>query len=168
MGRSDSLYLLKDMVEYDEAFVEVATKKQIKSQRQTLVGIEAESIPLENLESDQGSGVWGYFKMEALAKADRENVNQFIKRNRDENVVLFTDKNTAYVNLNKIVNTHFTVTSGKEDTHDTLRWVHKAFRNLKRNLLVFYHMVTYKYLLDHLNEFVYKLNRRYFGEKLFD
>ena len=106
--------------------------------------------------------------MEVLAKADSEHVNQFIKRNTDGDVVLFTDRNTAYVNLNKIVNTHFTVTSGKKETNDTLRWVHKAISNLKRNLLGIYHMVTYKYLQNYLNEFVYKLNRRYFGEKLFE
>jgi len=152
MGRRDSLYLLKVMVEYDEGFVEVATKKHLKSQ----------------LKRGKGSRICGYFKMEVLAKADSENVNQFIKRNTDGNVVLFTDRNTAYVNLNKIVNTHFTVTSGKEETNDTLRWVHKAISNLKWNLLGIYHMVTYKYLQNYLNEFVYKLNRRYFCEKLFE
>jgi predicted translin family RNA/ssDNA-binding protein len=106
--------------------------------------------------------------MEVLNKVDSENVNQFIKRNTDGDVVLFTDKNTAYVNLEKVVNTHFTVAAGKEETNDTLRWVHKAISNLKRNLLGIYHMVTYKYLQNYLNEFVYKLNRRYFGEKLFE
>ena len=29
-----------------------------------------------------------------------------------------------------------------------------------------YHMITYKYLRNYRNEFVYKLNRRYLGEKL--
>jgi len=29
-------------------------------------------------------------------------------------------------------------------------------------------MITYKYLQNYLNEFVYKLNRRYFGNRLFD
>jgi len=29
-------------------------------------------------------------------------------------------------------------------------------------------MVSEKYLQNYLDEFVYKLNRRYFGEKLFD
>lgn len=55
MSIRDSLYLLKDMVAYNEGFIEVATKKQIKSQlkpgkgsqRQELVGISAESIPLK-------------------------------------------------------------------------------------------------------------------------
>lgn len=106
--------------------------------------------------------------MEVLNKVDSENVNQFIKRNTVRDVVLFTDRNTAYVNLEKVVDTHFTVAAGKEETNDTLRWVHKAISNLKRNLLGIYHMVTYKYLQNYLNEFVYKLNRRYFGEKLFE
>lgn len=176
MGRRDSLYLLKDMVEYDEGYVEVATKKQIKnqlkrgkgSQRQAQVAVAVESTPLENPESGQGSKVCGYFKMEVLNKVDSENVNQFIKRNTVGEVVLFTDRNTAYVNLEKVVDTHFTVAAGKEETNDTLRWVHKAISNLKRNLLGIYHMVTFKYLQNYLNEFVYKLNRRYFGEKLFE
>ncbi|MFN3908624.1 MAG: transposase, partial [Flavobacterium sp.] len=38
----------------------------------------------------------------------------------------------------------------------------------KRNLLGNYHKIKGKYLQLYLNEFVYKLNRRYFGEKLFD
>ena len=121
---------------------EIQLKREKGSQRQTLVGIAAESIPLENPESGKGSRVCGYFKMEVLAKADSENINQFIKRNTDGDVALFTDKNTAYVNLIKIVNTHFTVTLGKEETNDTLRWVHKAISNLKWNLLGIYKMVT--------------------------
>ncbi len=38
----------------------------------------------------------------------------------------------------------------------------------KRKLLGINHMITYKYLQNYLNEFVYKLNRRYFGDRLFD
>jgi hypothetical protein len=176
MGRRDSLYQLKDMVEYDEGYIEVATKKKVKdhlkrgkgSQRQAQVAVGAESTPLENPESGQQSRVCGYFKMEVLDKVDSKNVYQFIKRNTDGEVVLFTDSNTAYVGLEKVVDTHFTVVAGKEETNDTLRWVHKAISNLKRNLLGIYHMVTFKYLQNYLNEFVYKLNRRYFGEKLFE
>jgi hypothetical protein len=176
MGRRDSLYQLKDMVEYDEGYVEVATKKQVKnklkrgkgSQRQAQVAVAAESTPLEDSESGKQSRVCGYFKMEVLNKIDSENVNKFIKRNTEGEVVLFTDRNTAYVNLEKVVDTHFTVVSGEEEANDTLRWVHKAISNLKRNLLGIYHMVTFKYLQNYLNEFVYKLNRRYFGEKLFE
>ncbi|WP_268037071.1 IS1595 family transposase, partial [Algoriphagus sp. PAP.12] len=153
MGRRDSLYQLKDMVEYDEGYVEVATKKQVKkqlkrgkgSQRQAKVAVAAESIPIEDSESGQQNRVCGYFKMEVLVKVDSENVNQFIKKNTDGEVVLFTDRNTAYANLEEVVNTHFTVVSSKKETNETLRWVHKAISNLKRNLLGIYHMITYKY-----------------------
>ncbi|WP_264857506.1 transposase, partial [Capnocytophaga catalasegens] len=40
--------------------------------------------------------------------------------------------------------------------------------NAKRNLLCNYHKIKRKYLQLYLDEFVYKLNRRYFGEHLFD
>ena len=56
----------------------------------------------------------------------------------------------------------------KETTTETLRWVHIAISNAKRNFLGNYHKIKGKYLQLYLNEFVYKLNRRYFEEKLFD
>ena len=63
---------------------------------------------------------------------------------------------------------HVTEKSTKESTAESLRWVHIFISNDKRNLLGNYHKVKGKYLQLYLNEFVYKLNRRYFGEKLFD
>jgi len=68
MGRRDSLYLYKYMVEYDESYVEVATKKQIKKQlklgkrNQCQTQIVIESTFLDNPESVQVSKVCGYFK----------------------------------------------------------------------------------------------------------
>lgn len=55
-----------------------------------------------------------------------------------------------------------------KETNDTLKWVHIAISNAKRNLLGVYHKVKGKYLQLYLDEFCYKLNRRYFGERLFD
>jgi len=46
--------------------------------------------------------------------------------------------------------------------------VYVAMSILNKNLLGIYHMVSEKYLQYYLDEFVCKLNRRYFGEKLFD
>ena len=40
--------------------------------------------------------------------------------------------------------------------------------NAKRTLLGIYHKIKGKYLQDYLDEFCHKLNRRYFGERLFD
>ena len=63
---------------------------------------------------------------------------------------------------------HITEKSNKETTTETLRWVHIAISNAKRNSLRNYHKIKGKYLQLHQNEFIYKLNRRYFEEKLFD
>ena len=46
--------------------------------------------------------------------------------------------------------------------------MHITISNAKRNLVGIYHKIKAKYLQLYLNEFIYKLNRRYFGEKIFD
>ena len=46
--------------------------------------------------------------------------------------------------------------------------MHIAIANAKRNFLGIYHKIKGKYLQNYLNEFVYKLNRRYFKDAMFD
>jgi hypothetical protein len=101
------------------------------SQRKAIVAVSAESIPLEDLETDKSSRCCGYYKMEVLGKVDEEHAKNFIKNNMSGEIVLFTDKNKAYEGIENIVDTHFTVVSGKKSTNDTLKWVHKAISNLK-------------------------------------
>lgn len=55
-----------------------------------------------------------------------------------------------------------------KDLSKVLPWVHIAISNVKRLLLDVHHQLKSEYLQYYLNEFCYKLNRRYFGEKLFD
>jgi hypothetical protein len=140
-------------------------KKGKGSQRQASVGVAVESVPLEDLKTGKKSRACGYYKMEVLEKVDADHVNKFIKKNASRDVVLFTDKNSAYVDIS---DTHYMVISNKINVNETLKWVHMGISNLKRKLLGIYHMITYKYLQNYLNEFVYKLKRRCFGERLFD
>lgn len=58
--------------------------------------------------------------------------------------------------------------SNETTTKETLKCVHIAISNAKRNFAGKYHKIKRKYLQLYLNEFVYKLNRRYFGERIFD
>ena len=60
------------------------------------------------------------------------------------------------------------VASAPHSTKETLKWVHIAISNAKRTLLGNYYKIKRKYLQLYLNEFIYKLNRRCFGDKLFD
>jgi hypothetical protein len=66
------------------------------------------------------------------------------------------------------VEIHMTEKSNKQTTKTTLKWVHIAISNAKRTLLGVFHKIKGKYLQNYLNEFCYKLNRRYFGSSAFD
>lgn len=86
----------------------------------------------------------------------------------DDTSIVFSDKSTSYVDISDYVEVHITEKSNKETTITTLKWVHIAISNAKRTLLGIYHKIKGKHLQHYLDEFCYKLNRRYFGESLFD
>lgn len=176
MGNRDALYKLSDMVEFDEGCFETeisqASRLNLKrgrgSKRQVNVAVMAESTPLEEIDSGKKSNHCRYFKMKVLESYEKEQINQIIEDNIAEKTIVFSDKSTSYVDIAKFVEVHVTEKSSKETTTKTLPWVHIAISNAKRTLLGIYHKIKGKYLQLYLDEFCYKLNRRYFGEKLFD
>ena len=173
MGKRDNLYTLKDMVEFDEGYFEKATSEKVKlkrgrgSQRQKNVAVMAESIPLTK---DNGYSYShpGYFKMKVLTSHFKEEINQVVKENFDQASIVFSDKSTSYVNISNFEEAHITQKSDESTTKETLKWVHIAISNAKRTLLGVYHKIKGKYLQAYLDEFCYKLNRRYFGDSLFN
>lgn len=174
MGKRDSLYQLSGSVEFDEGYFEQAVsertilKRGRGSQRQANVAVMTESTPLEDLETGEMSSHCRYFKMRVLENHQKDEVNEVVIKYINQNAIIFSDKSTSYVDFSKIVDTHITSKSDKKTTKTTLKWVHIAISNAKRNLLGVYHMIKGKYLQAYLNEFCYKLNRRYFGKRLFD
>jgi hypothetical protein len=72
------------------------------------------------------------------------------------------------VDISDFFELHVTEKSNEQTTKVTLKWVYITISNAKRNYLGNSHKIKGKYLQLYLNEFIYKLNRRYFGEKLFD
>lgn len=176
MGKRDNLYKLEDMVEFDEGYFEIATKEKDKkklkrgrgSQRQSNVAVMAESTPLENPKTGKKSSHCRYFKMKVLNTHKKEEVNTTITDSFEDLSIVFSDKSTSYVDISDYVEMHITEKSSRETTVSTLKWVHIAISNAKRTLLGIYHKIKGKYLQNYLDEFCYKLNRRYFGENLFD
>ena len=106
--------------------------------------------------------------MQKLESYKSEEIDNFIEENVDPSSVITSDKSTSYLNIEGYVEEHITVKSDKVTTQKSLKWVHIAISNVKRNLLGIYHRIDDKYLQNYLDEFCYKLNRRYFGDKLFD
>ena len=104
-----------------------------------------------------------------LENHDADKADQTFKQAIDhEKTIVFTDKSTSYVNIADYVELHISEKSSETTTKETLKWVHITISNEKRNFVGTYHKIKKKYLQLYLNEFVYKLNRRYFGEKIFD
>ena len=176
MGNRDARYTLEGMIEFDEAYftVESSEIEQGKGIRgkgavgKQNVAIMAESIPLEDIETGKKEKQVRFFKAKVLDGHDGEEINETIKESINNQSIVFTDKSTSYVDIADFVELHITEKSSKETTQETLKWVHIAISNAKRNLLGNYHKIKRKYLQLYLNEFIYKLNRRYFGDKLFE
>lgn len=176
MGDRDSRYTLEGMIEFDEGYFTVESseieKKKAKRGRGAAgkqnVAILAESTPLEDIVTNTKSNQVRYFKAKVLKSHDSKHVNYLISKSIDDKSIVFSDKSTSYIDIADLVELHITEKSTKETTTDTLKWVHIFISNAKRNFLGNYHKIKGKYLQLYLNEFVYKLNRRYFGEKLFD
>ena len=176
MGNRDAIYTLEGMIEMDEGYftvesTEIEQDKGIRGRGaagKQNVAIMAESTPLENIETGEVSNQCRYFKAKVLNSHKSEEINETIKESIDEKSIVFTDQSTSYVDISEFVEMHVTYKSNKQTTEENLRWVHIMISNAKRNLLGNYHKIKGKYLQLYLNEFVYKLNRRYFGDKLFD
>lgn len=176
MGNRDARYTLEGMIEMDEGYftVESSEIEQQKGKRgrgaagKQNVMIMAESIPLEDPKTGKKDRQCRYFKAKVLTDHKAEGVNDTLKESLDEQSIVFTDKSTSYVDIADLVELHISEKSDKDTTKETLKWVHITISNAKRNLLGNYHKIKGKYLQLYLNEFVYKLNRRYFEEKLFD
>jgi hypothetical protein len=176
MGNRDARYTLEGMIEMDEGYFTVASSpiEKGKGKRgrgaagKSNVAIMAESTPLEDLETGKKSSQCRYFKAKVLTGHTADELTETVTASIDEKSIVFSDKSTSYVDISDYVELHITEKSGQQTTTETLRWVHITISNAKRNLLGNYHKIKGKYLQLYLNEFVYKLNRRYFGERLFD
>jgi ISXO2-like transposase domain/Transposase zinc-ribbon domain len=176
MGKRDNLYNLEGMVEFDEGYFSTETNKKDKqnlkrgrgSQKKTNVAVMAESVPLEDIKTGKKTKHCRYFKMRVLSSHQSDEINQTVEDNFDELSIVFSDKSTSYVDISSYIDVHVSEKSTKESTVKNLPWVHIAISNAKRTLLGIYHKIKGKYLQLYLDEFCYKLNRRYFGDRLFD
>ncbi len=174
MGNRDSLYNLEGMIEFDEGYFGKSTSGKVKlkrgrgSQKKVNVAVMAESTPLEDLNTGEKSSHCRYFKMRVLESHEKEEINNVAKEEFENCHIVFSDKSNSYVDISDHVDAHISEISTKKTTKTTLKWVHIAISNAKRTLLGIYHKIKGKYLQLYLDEFCYKLNRRYFGERLFD
>jgi len=100
--------------------------------------------------------------MKVLKSHMSEEIQSLIKDSLDPKATVFSDMSTSYFNIENYVEVHITEKSTKQTTIVMLKWEHIAIINAKINFLGFYHKINREYLQKYLDEFVYKLKRRYF------
>src|SRR5690606_4618732 len=108
----------------------------------------------------------GFFKMVVIKDLEEDTIHREVKRNVKKNSIAVTDFYKSYYNLTDVVNSHVSVKTSKKNAGKALPWVHIAISNAKRNLLNTYHSIQEKYYQNYLNEFCYRLNRRYMKDML--
>jgi hypothetical protein len=191
MGLRDDLYVLKEQVELDDAFFETfenKTKEEIEkehkskedeklkrgrgSQRQGKVVVMVESVEIEE---DKNNNKYSkpkkirYIKMDLVENLKKKTINEITQKKIDTTSKIVTDKSTSYVDFKNNFAEHKSVISKyPEAKTEDLVWIHTIISNAKRLILGVYHSVGKGYLQNYLNEFCYKLNRRYFGKNIFD
>jgi len=172
MGNRDNRYTLEGIIEMDEDYFTIeASEKEHNIQKagrgsktKSNVMVMAKSTVLENIETEKQERQCRYFKAKVLENNQVDGTDKTLQQAIDsEKAIVFTNKSTSYVNIANYVELHISETTTKE----TLKWVSIRISNAKRNF-VGTHKIKKKYLQLYLNKFVYKLNRRYFGEKIFD
>lgn len=182
MGARDSQYPINKIVELDEGFFEsVNTEKSADerkgekkkrgrgSQKQSAVMVMASTIHnFSSSKKQKKPTKFRYVRMAVMDNQKSETVVSIIKQNIHYDSVIKTDKYTSFVNIKDNVWAHQAIKSDPAESEKMLPWVHTMISNAKRSLLGVHHMVSKKYIQNYLDEFCYKVNRRYYGEKLFD
>jgi len=176
MGKRDARYTLEGMIEMDEGYFTTESSKVEKSKGKrgrgaagkSNVAVMAESEQLEDIDTGKKSSQCRYFKAKVLDHHKAEGINEAVKESFNEKSIVLSDDSTSYVDISDYVELHISEKSSEGLTKETLRWVHITISNAKKNFVGNYNKIKGKYLQLYLNEFIYKLNRRYFGEKLFD
>lgn len=181
MGIRDSEYQLDKIVELDEGFFEsvdteipkedkpLNLKRGRGSEKQSKVLVMASTVhTLKAPVKHKKQTKFRYVKMIVVDDLKAKTIEGQVACNIRDNALIKTDNYRSYSNLKDLVWVHQAQTVVPADATKVLPWVHTMISNAKRSLLGIHHMISKKYYQDYLNEFCYKVNRRYFGDKLFD
>lgn len=157
---SSETFPLSNAVEVDETYV--GGRHQGKRGR----GAEGKSLVAATVETNGRSMGRAYLKV--IENASMASLNSFMKTHVAPGVTVRSDAFKSYAFLgNKY--THKPITCSHQDTNDnTLPKVHIVIANLKMWLRGTYNSLPSKHLQKYLDEFIFRFNRRWNLELIFD
>lgn len=184
MGKRDKKYELREYIEMDEGFFESVSSKEKDdggpkkrgrgSLKQSKVLVAIESIPVEKGNKQEKykhkpNRQCGYLKMIVMDDLAAVGINYEVRNNINKDSTVMTDGYKGYSRLKDCIKQHSTfICEDKKEVAKAFPWVHTAISNAKKICLGIHHSIKDIYMQNYLNEFCYKFNRKYFGDKLFD
>jgi hypothetical protein len=181
MGSRDNKYQLDKIVELDEGFFEsVDTEKDDDeksnpkkrgrgSQKQTMVMVMASTVHVfDKIKKFNKPTKFRFVRMLVVDNLKGKTVGEKVLENIKYDTVVKTDNYSSYSKIKENVWCHIPQNVSPKDAGKILPWVHTMISNAKRTLLGVHHMISTKYTQNYLDEFCYKVNRRNFGDQIFD
>lgn len=176
MGLRDGKYKLTDSIELDEGYFssdngvdeDDELKRGVGSQKKSKVLVMAESEECVPGKKGQKGRKVGHIKMQVIENLSAATINSKVKEGVDGEASVIADNAGGHRKLGDVVNEADVRTVPGKDAPKVLPWVHVAIANAKKLIDDMYHGVKGKFLQQYLDEFCYKFNRKYFGDRLFD
>jgi len=114
MGKRDDKYSLKDMIEYDKAFVTKATDAKQKTdlsrgrekKQKAIVAVMAESTILEDFKTGKLTKSCRYFKMKKIENLKETTAEKLTRGLLDKYIILQTDESTTYSKFEDFIDVH--------------------------------------------------------------
>ena len=188
MSKRDERYKLDGWVEFDEGFFERVDNKDViaenksknetdscsskrgrGSEREAKVLVMVESKPsLEAPIKGKPNRKVGYLKMVVMEDLKTETINKEVSKAVEKTAFVLSDGYRGYSKLKDVISKHEVVIEpNKKKSAKVFPWVNRTISNAKKVLLGIHHnCINQQYMQNYLDEFCYKFNRRYFGEKL--
>jgi transposase-like protein len=157
MGDQNRLYWLEGVIELDDAFV--GGKRSGECGR----GASGKTAILVACEHNDGKP--GFVAMKAVGRVDQDCVKAFALEAIAPQQTLHTD---AFAALRVLAEDHRQVAkiTPPELVDEWLSWVHVVISNFKSYLLGTYHGISGCYVQEYLDEFFYRLNRRFWENQI--
>jgi len=190
MSKRDEKYTLEGCLEFDEGFFERVDNKDViegnknkdedektlnkrgrGSEKQAKVLVMVESEPsIEAPQKGKPNRKVGYLKMVVMEDLTSKSINKEVGKFVEKTSTILTDGYTGYSKLKEVINHHQVVIEpNKKKSAIIFPWVNRTISNAKKVLLGIHHnCINQQYMQNYLDEFCYKFNRRYFGDKLSD
>ena len=157
MGHQDSLYRLHGVIELDDALV--GGKKSGKRGR----GAAGKTPIIVACEHNNGKP--GFVALQAVESINHKTVRQFAKINLALEQTVHTDALNA-LNCLAYSQHHVAKVTPPDMASEWLPWVHIVISNFKTFIMGTHHGISGKYVQEYLDEYTYRLNRRFWESEI--